>query len=148
MHSGARGQSGSKKPVSKEAPDWVELKGPEIEALIVQMANQGVSASEIGLMLRDQHGVPSVRAIAGKRVGEILAEHKLTHEVPEDLMALIRKSVTLKKHLDKNKRDYTSKRGYQLTVSKIRRLVFYYQKKGRLPENWQYSEETAQLLVK
>ncbi len=148
MHSGARGQSGSKKPLSKEAPNWVEYKGKEIEELIVQLANQGLPASEIGLMLRDQYGVPSVRAVAGKRVEEILGEHKLLGEVPEDLMALIRKSVKLKRHMEKNKRDYTSKRGYQLSVSKIRRLVFYYQKKGRLPENWRYTEENAELLVK
>lgn len=148
MHSGARGKSGSSRPVSKDSPDWVEASPSDVEALIVQWANQGVSASEMGLLLRDQHGIPSVRALTGKRVSEILAAHKLSGEVPEDLMALIRKSVSLKKHLDENKRDFTSKRGYQLTVSKIRRLVYYYQKKGRLPENWQYTEENARLLVK
>lgn len=137
-----------KKAMPSKAPSWVELKPKEIVEAIINLANAGHSQSAIGSMLRDQYGVPDVKAAVGKRIEEILKENNIMSEVPEDLMNLIRKSVALKRHMDKNKKDFTAKRGYQLTVSKIRGLVNYYKKKGRLPSEWRYSEETAALLVK
>ena len=148
MHSGSKGKSGSKRPASKKAPSWVELKPKEVIEAVINLANAGHSQSEIGSMLRDQYGVPDVKAVVGKGIEEILRENKLLPDIPEDLMNLIRKSVTLKNHLEKSRKDFTAKRGHQLTVSKIRRLVKYYKKKERLPAQWRYSEETAALLVK
>ncbi|MCX6804269.1 MAG: 30S ribosomal protein S15, partial [Candidatus Diapherotrites archaeon] len=78
----------------------------------------------------------------------VLAENKLLGEMPEDLLNLIRRSVTLYNHMHKNSKDYTAKHGYELTVSKIRRLVKYYARKDRIPEGWTYSSEQAALLVK
>jgi len=135
------------KPTGK-APSWVELKPNEVVEAVVNLANAGHSQSEIGSMLRDQYGVPDAKAVSGKTISKILAENKLLPEIPEDLMNLIRKSVMLKEHLGKNRKDFTAKRGHQLAVSKIRRLVKYYKAKGKLPEKWRYSEETAALLVK
>ncbi len=129
-------------------PSWVELKPAEATEAIVSLANAGNSGSEIGMLLRDQYGVPSIKDLCGKSVEEILKDHNLMAEVPEDLMNLIRKSVKLRKHLAKNKKDGSAKRGLLLTVSKIRALVRYYKKKGRLPVEWQYTEGTAALLVK
>ena len=148
MHSGDKGKHGSKKPVSKKAPAWVELGAKEIEELIVSQANAGQTPAEIGMVLRDQYGVPSVRAVTKKRVSDILAKHKLLPDVPRDLLNLIEKSVKLTKHMAENRKDTTAKRGYQLTVSKIRRLAKYYKKKGQLPADWRYTKQTAALLVK
>lgn len=148
MHSGSRGKSRSKRPPVKKAPAWVELKPKEVVEAVVSLANAGHSPSEIGSMLRDQYGVPDVKAVAGKSVSQILKENDLLPEIPEDLMNLIRKSVALKEHLEKNKKDFTAKRGHQLTVSKIRRLVKYYKRRGVLSAEWRYSDETAALLVK
>jgi len=66
---------------------------------------------------------------------------------PEDLFNLLKQAVNLRDHLQKNKRDYTSKRGLELLESKIRRLGKYYVRKGVLPEDWQYSPEKAKLLI-
>ncbi|KHO54945.1 MAG: 30S ribosomal protein S15, small subunit ribosomal protein S15 [archaeon GW2011_AR21] len=148
MHSSAKGKHGSKKPLSKEIPEWVEFKPKEIIELIASLANQGHNASEIGSILRDQYGVPSVRLLAGKRVSEIMKEQGLLPEIPEDLMSLIKTSVRLQKHLQENSKDFSAKRGYQLAVSKIRRLAKYYVKKKKLHSGWKYTPETAQLLVK
>ncbi len=143
-------KKGEKPPREKKpgVPSWVELKPQEAVEAIVNLANAGHSASEIGMLLRDQYGVPNVKALAGKSVSRILAGQKLLPEVPEDLMNLIRKSVNLRRHLERNKKDFSAKRGLQLAVAKIRRLVSYYKKEGRLPLDWRYSEETAALLVK
>ena len=56
--------------------------------------------------------------------------------------------MNLRKHLEKNKKDYSSKRGLELTESKIRRLVKYYKKRKVLPEDWKYDPEKAKLLVR
>lgn len=77
-----------------------------------------------------------------------MEEHNLKPKIPEDLMNLIRKSVKQKAHLEKNKKDFDTKRGYQLTVSKIRRLTSYYQKQGKLAADWRYTEQAAELLAK
>jgi small subunit ribosomal protein S15 len=72
----------------------------------------------------------------------------LRPELPEDLGNLIRSAVKELKHLQNNKADITGKRGYQLTVSKIRRLAIYYKNRGLLPMDWKYSDEKAVLLVR
>ena len=68
--------------------------------------------------------------------------------MPEDLLNLIRRSVILSNHLNKNKKDYSAKRGYELTVAKIRKLTKYYAKKNRIPKGWVYTPEQAALLVR
>jgi len=128
--------------------DFVELKPAEITEAIVHLANEGHSASEIGMILRDQYGVPMVGKAMGKKLCEILREHSLLPPVPDDMMSLIRKSVTLREHLAKNKKDMSAKRGLMLTVSKIKALEKYYKQKGVLPMEWRYSAETASLLAK
>lgn len=148
MHSESNGRHGSSKPLHSQTPDWVELKPQEITELIANLANQGRSASEIGTILRDQYGIPSVKSITGKRISKILEEQGAKQEMPEDLMSLIKTSVKLQKHMQEHKKDMTAKRGYQLSVSKIRRLAKYYIKAGKLPSKWRYTPETAQLLVK
>lgn len=129
-------------------PDWVELKPGEVVEIITNLSNQGHTASEIGVILRDQYGVPSVKAITKKRIAQVLKEQGIKQEMPEDLMNLIKTSVKLQRHLQENRKDQTARRGYQLAVSKIRRLAKYYIKAKKLPANWRYSPETAQLLVK
>jgi small subunit ribosomal protein S15 len=124
------------------------ISAKEAEEVIVSLANAGHSPSRIGLILRDEHGVKNFRELTGKHLQNALDENKLLGDIPEDLLNLIRKSVDLFNHLDKNHKDYSAKRGYELTVSKIRRLSKYYVKKGKLPATWRYTAEKAALLVK
>ncbi|MBI4095794.1 MAG: 30S ribosomal protein S15 [DPANN group archaeon] len=138
MHSRRRGISGSKKPLLDQAPAWVSYKPDEIEALITKLAKQGLSQSQVGLILRDSYGVPDVEKIIGKKLGRVLKEKNMSAEIPEDLHALIKKSLQIKKHLEAHKKDMHSKRGLQLTESKIFRLVKYYKNNGRLPASWKY----------
>jgi len=128
--------------------NFVELKPGEIVEAIVHLANEGHSQSEIGMILRDQYGIPKVSKAMGKKIGAILEENKLLAKIPEDLMDLIRKSVSLRGHMEKNRKDMSAKRGLMLTVSKIRALEKYYKTTGKLPLNWRYTPETAALLAK
>ncbi|MCD6575895.1 MAG: 30S ribosomal protein S15 [Nanoarchaeota archaeon] len=148
MHSRKRGKSGSTKPVSKVAPSWVKYKAEEVEKLVIKLAKEGKSSAEIGLILRDSYGIPSVKSITGKKITKILEENQLASKVPEDLKNLMRRVIAIMKHMEKNRKDMTAKRGLQLTESKIRRLVRYYKKTKRLPKDWKYSRENINLLLK
>jgi len=148
IHGRSKGKSGSKKPIKKDNPDWVEMKEKEIKEKIIEMAHKGHAASEIGIILRDEFAVPSVKSATKKKIQKIIDEEGLKADFPRDLLNLITKSVKEKKHMEKNNHDKTAKRGYQLTVSKIRRLTKYYSKRNLIPEGWKYSEEEAELMVK
>ena len=135
MHSGAKGKSGSKKPI-KKVPSWAPFKEKDVEKLIVKYAKAGKSSSEIGLLLRDAYGINSVKALTGKKVTAVLEENNLTKELPEDLLNLIKKIILVQQHLEKNKQDQTAKRGIILTTAKINRLIKYYKRNKRLSQEW------------
>jgi len=148
MHGKSKGKSGSTRPSKKVHPEWVDLKPKEIEEKVIELAHKGLTASEIGTILRDQYAVPSVKTATKKKIEKIISGSGLKTDFPRELLNLIRKSVKEKKHYNSNKHDKTALRGYQLTVSKIRRLTKYYSNKKLIPEGWRYSEEKAELLVK
>ncbi|AEF95948.1 30S ribosomal protein S15 [Methanotorris igneus] len=147
LHSDRRGSSGSKRPLRKEVPEWVTLKPEEVEELVVKLAKEGYQSAMIGMILRDTYGIPDVKLITGKKISQIMKEHGVYPEVPEDLLNLMRRAVNLRNHLEQHPKDLHSKRGLQLIESKIRRLVKYYKRKGVLPMDWRYTPEKARLLV-
>ncbi len=141
------GKHGSKKPPVKRVPKWVKYEKAEVEELVVKLAKEGYTSARIGIILRDQYGIPDVKAITGKSISRIMKEHKVYPEIPEDLLSLLKKAVRLREHLEKHKKDKHSKRGLELLESKIRKLGKYYVRKGILPKDWKYSPEEAKLIV-
>ncbi|MCD6229288.1 MAG: 30S ribosomal protein S15 [Candidatus Diapherotrites archaeon] len=148
MHARKRGKSGSTRPASKSIPQWVEFSTKEIEKTILDLNDEDKTQSEIGLILRDNYGVPSTKLITGKRIGEILSDNGVKVEYPEDMMNLIVKAVNLRKHMAKNPKDNHNKRGLELIEAKIKRLVKYYKKTGKIPAEWKYNPEKAAIMVK
>lgn len=148
MHSSKKGKSGSTRPIRTSPPEWVEMSPEDIEALIVKLYRKGESAGKIGLILRDQYGIPLSPLHTGKRISQVLKDNNLTPKIPEDLMNLIKRAVNLDKHREVNKQDMVSKRGMQLIESKIRRLGKYYIREGKLPADWKYNIGQAKLLVR
>ena len=146
MHSRARGKSGSTKPLKRKYT-WVRYNAKEIEQLIIKLAKAGNTSSKIGVALRDSYGIPDVKSLTKKTVTQILKENKLSPELPEDIIDLVKREIKIIKHLEKNKKDFASKRGLQLTESKIRRLTKYYKRTGKLPADWTYDREKIKLLV-
>ncbi|NYB52006.1 MAG: 30S ribosomal protein S15 [Methanobacteriaceae archaeon] len=129
-------------------PEWVEYSTEEIEEIILKLRKEGKSTSVIGVILRDQYGIPDVKSVTGMKITQILEKHGQIEEYPEDLMNLIRKAVNIRDHLKENPKDLHTKRGLQLVESRIRRLVKYYTREGVLPEGWRYEPKKAALLVK
>ena len=147
LYSHKKGKSGSKKPLIETKKTWLRYTAKEIEQLILKLARSGKTPSQIGLILRDSYGIPDVRSILKKRINQILKENKITSELPEDLMFLIRKQLKVTKHKEINKKDKVSKRGMMLTESKINRLVKYYKRVNKLPQDWKYDPEKLKFLV-
>ena len=143
---------------------------------MTKLAKKGMTPSQIGVVLRDQHGVPQVKAVNGSSVLRILkgmvsipVSHylfgtvriHLSHiwrdiwvftislyqnsagqlhndnrfrilvqglapELPEDLYCLIKKAVSMRKHLELNRKDRDGKFRLILVESRIHRLARYY----------------------
>jgi len=147
MHARRRGSSGSKKPLTKEKPAWVTLDPKEVEELVVKLGNEGKTMAMVGLVLRDQYAIPSVKIMTGKTISQIFKERKLSTRLPEDLQNLMKRAVSLNEHVKKNPKDRHNKRGLNNIESKIRRLVKYYARMGSIPEGWKYSLDTAKLEI-
>jgi len=147
MHARRRGSSGSKKPMTKEKPAWVTLDSDEIVELIVKLGSEGKTSAMVGLILRDQYAIPSVKIITGKTIGQIYKEKKLSTRLPEDLQNLMKRAISLNEHTTKNPKDLHNLRGLHLIEAKIRRLVKYYGREGMIPKGWTYSMATAKLEI-
>jgi small subunit ribosomal protein S15 len=146
MHARKRGKSSSKKPIRKTKPVWVKYKPSEVEKIITTLADAGNSSAMIGIILRDQYGIPDVRLITKKTVSQIMRENNVYPKLPEDLRDLIKRAVNVRKHLEKNRKDKHSRRGLMLIEAKIRRLSRYYKRKGVVPKNWIYNPEQAKII--
>lgn len=133
-----RGGSHSTRPVSKRPPAWVTYQPEEVKALVISLAREGKSPSEIGNILRDEHGIPLVKPIVGMGILGILREAQMAPKLPEDLQNLIAMAANLRRHLERHPKDYSNKRGLQLAEAKIYKLARYYRRKGVLPPDWEY----------
>jgi small subunit ribosomal protein S15 len=147
MHSRDKGKSGSKRPEQK-VPSWAPYKEAEVEKLVIKYAKLGKDPSAIGTILRDSYGINSVKALTNKKINKILEENDLALDLPEDLLNLIKKMISVKTHLEKNRQDQTGKRGLILTSSKIRRLVNYYKKSHKVPSDWKLDMNRLKMYLK
>lgn len=142
-----KGKSHSTRPARLGVPAWIKYSPKDVEELVVSLYRKGYPPSMIGITLRDQYGIPLVKAITGKKITKILKERGLQPEIPEDLYNLIRRAIKVRRHLEEHPKDYHSKRGLEEIESKIRRLVKYYKRIGKLPKDWKYEPEKVKLLV-
>ena len=147
IHSRRKGKAGSHRPYPVTKPEWVAVSNEEIVERAVQLAKTGIPAAQVGQQLRDSLGVPAVRAMTGKRLESLLAEHGVRPEIPDDLQALLKRVVHLQRHLETHPKDLANRRGLSLMESRIRRLAHYYRQHRRIPENWRYSAAGAALQV-
>ncbi|MBI4144078.1 30S ribosomal protein S15 [Candidatus Woesearchaeota archaeon] len=136
IYSRRKGKHGSKRPVSQSKNTWQRYTSKEIEMIIAKLAKEDKKSAEIGTILRDTYGVPDAQQLLNKRIGVVLKEKGIVSALPEDMNALIKKSVLIEKHLLTGKQDESARRGLIITKSKLLRLAKYYKRIGRLPETW------------
>merc|ERR1712235_9617 len=147
MHAPGKGISQSTLPYRRSVPTWLKLSSEDVTEQIFKLAKKGLTPSQIGVILRDSHGVAQVRFVTGNKVLRILKKNGLAPQLPEDLYFLIKKAVAIRKHLERNRKDKDAKFRLILVESRIHRLARYYKTKGVLPPTWKYDSSTASTLV-
>merc|ERR1712129_634732 len=140
MYGSGKGISSSATPYRRKPPSWLKMKAGDVTDHICKLAKKGVT-------LRDSFGVPQVHTITGNKILRVLKVSGLAPELPEDLYYLIKKAVSIRKHLDRNRKDKDSKFRLILVESRIHRLARYYKRVKALPATWKYVSATASALV-
>jgi len=147
MHAPGKGISRSSQPYKRAPPTWFKTAPEEVIDNICKLAKKGLTPSQIGVVLRDSQGVGKVKFVTGSRIVRILRAHGLAPEIPEDLYFLIKKAVSVRKHLERNRKDKDAKFRLILIESRIHRLSRYYRRSKKLPPTWKYEASTASALV-
>merc|ERR1712166_472097 len=147
LHSKGKGIARRSLPYKRTAPSWVKQSAGECVKEICAMAKKGFTPSQIGEVLRDSHGIPQVKMVAGNKIVRILRSQGLAPFLPEDLYCLIKKAVSVRKHLEKNRKDKDSKFRLILIESRIHRLARYYKLSKRIAGNWRYESANAAALL-
>ena len=147
MHAPGKGISQSALPYRRSVPNWLKLSPDDVKEQIYKLAKKGLTPSQIGVILRDSHGVAQVRFVTGNKILRILKSKGLAPDLPEDIYYLIKKAVSIRKHLERNRKDRDAKFRLILIESRIYRLARYYKIKGVLPPTWKYESSTASTLV-
>lgn len=98
-----------------------KINPEELEKKIVELAKKENSPAKIGLILRDQEGIPKTKPIAKKKIAQILKENNLSHKTEKDFIQ--ERIEKLKKHIEKNKDDHTAKRQLTKLLWALKRAV-------------------------
>merc|ERR1711981_1111711 len=135
-HTPGKGISSSAIPFKRTAPGWLKTSAAEVSEQVCRLAKKGLTPSQIGVILRDSHGVPLVNRVTGTKILRILRSNGLAPSLPEDLY-----------HLEKMRKDTNAKYRLILVESRIHRLARYYKRTSRLPPTRRYQSGTASALV-
>lgn len=146
LHSKGKGVARSALPYKRTPPQWVKAEPADVEEQVCRLAKKGHRPSAIGVIVRDSSGIAQVRAVTGSTILRLLKKNGLAPEIPEDLYFLIKKAVSVRKHLERNRKDKDSKFRLILIESRIHRLARYYRTARKLPPNWKYESATASTL--
>jgi len=96
-------------------PTWVKMKEPELKKIIVELSEKH-SPSQIGLVLRDQYGIPTTK-VFGKKLKAYMKE--LGIERNEDLENAEKKVDKIKEHTKNNITDKHAKHKLQHAQSRL-----------------------------
>jgi len=112
----------TKKTIKK--PVWLKYTEEEVRGIILKIAEkeEDITSEKIGLILRDNYGIPSTR-IYGFKIGSVLKEAK-KYKNP-DIKNLELKNEKIKKHLLKNKGDMVAGRALIITKAKFNKASNY-----------------------
>lgn len=65
LHSKGKGIASSTIPYSRTPPAWLKTTPEQVVEHICKLAKKGATPSQIGVVLRDSHGVAQVRFVTG-----------------------------------------------------------------------------------
>jgi small subunit ribosomal protein S15 len=109
-----------------DKPVWLKYTESEVKAIILKLSEKGLTSEKIGLVLRDQYGIPKVK-IYNLKINKVLKEHNKLGE--PGLINLEKKLEELDKHNKKNRKDRVAERSVIITKAKIKKQKEYLEKK-------------------
>jgi small subunit ribosomal protein S13e len=65
LHSKGKGISASAIPYSRTPPAWLKTTPEQVVDQICKLAKKGATPSQIGVILRDSHGIAQVKVVTG-----------------------------------------------------------------------------------
>lgn len=66
LHSNGKGISASAIPYSRTPPAWLKTTPEQVVDQICKLAKKGATPSQIGVVLRDSHGIAQVKVVTGE----------------------------------------------------------------------------------
>ena len=147
MYGSGKGKAGSSLPYRRTPPAWLKTTSRDIVETVCKLAKKGSPPSMIGMQLRDSMGIAQVKNVTGRKILRLLKHNGLAPEIPEDLYCLIKRAVSMRKHLERNRGDTETKYRLILVESRIHRLARYYKRVRQVPGNFKYESATAGSLV-
>jgi hypothetical protein len=72
LHSNGKGISASAIPYSRTPPAWLKTTPEQVVDQICKLAKKGATPSQIGVVLRDSHGIAQVKVVTGNKILRIL----------------------------------------------------------------------------
>ena len=88
----------------RRAPSWIKLKPENLKKQIGKLAEK-YDALIVNVTLRDDFGVPQVELVTGIKFLRILKKEGFAPSIPEVLYFLVKKAKSMRKHLDKNRKN-------------------------------------------
>lgn len=110
-----------------QKPSWVKLSEEDL-VKVVKDLSQKYAPSQLGIILRDQYGIPTTK-VFGKKLKAYLKEAGV--ERNEDLENLQKKVDKMKEHLKTNITDKIAKHKLQGAQSKLDVAKRYFEKKSK-----------------
>lgn len=108
-------------------PAWLKMSEEDLVKLIGTLSEK-YQPAQIGLVLRDQYGVPTTK-VYGKKLGQYLAE--VGKKTNADLKNVEKKVEKMNEHLKKHITDKRSKHMLQKSVSRLNAMRKYSSKKNK-----------------
>ncbi|MDD5193759.1 MAG: hypothetical protein PHF67_04205 [Candidatus Nanoarchaeia archaeon] len=114
------GSSESESAFRTEKPVWLKYTKEEVEAIILKLANKGMTSEKIGLVLRDQYGIPKAK-ILGIKIKEVLKDKYQDTNV----LNLNKKIEKISEHYKNNKQDKRAERSLIISKAKLKKREDY-----------------------
>lgn len=134
MYSKGHGKSKSRKPFTTAPPTHISEK--EVIEIVINLAKKGNSCSEIGKVLRDNYGVGSIYSMTNSTMLELLKQHNLAPKIPDDVISIEKKCISIYNHLKKETGDKNAFYRLKQKESRLHRLIRYYKSKEILPKDF------------
>jgi ribosomal protein S15P/S13E len=109
---------------SLKKPVWLKYTEAEVREIILKIVEKSpeLTAEKIGLILRDNYGIPRTK-IYGIKINQVLKEAKKDKSPDKENLSM--KVVKLQAHIEKNHHDQKTKRALIITKAKLKKVEEY-----------------------